>query len=146
MLNTFFNAAAWKTSDLVPFQGPNFSFLSFSVAHRHIHTESHSYQTVSDNAHPCRSEEPTTAQMTQSQATQFPLFLYLEQKKSLTITLPWIVTYLGMLYRWSILKRIHITESNRAFEGSWDWSQRENVVECVLQQIAMEKSLLLKPF
>lgn len=83
MLNTFFNAAVCKISDLLPFQGPNFSFfLSFSPAHRRArtHTESHFYQAISADAHPCRSEEPSTAQMTQSKATHLPLFLCLEQK------------------------------------------------------------------
>lgn len=116
--------------------------LFFSPSPQPTGTCTHTQSPVSIkqfHCRPCRSEEPSTAQMTQSQATQLPLFLCLEQKNSLTSTLPWIVVYLWMLQRWSLLKGIHITESNRAFEGSWDLSQRGNVVECVLQQIAMKK-------
>lgn len=88
MLNTFFNTAVCKIFDLLPFQGPNFSFflLSFSPAHRRTHTETDSLVSVKQfqlMPLPCRSEEPSTAQMTQSQATQLPSFLCLEQKKNL---------------------------------------------------------------
>lgn len=65
-----------------------FVFLSPQPTEAYTHTESSFYQTISADAHPCRSEETNTAQMTQSQATQLPLFLCLEQKNSLTSTLP----------------------------------------------------------
>lgn len=90
MLNTFFSAAVCKISYFLSFCGPNFSFfLSFFPAHGHVctHTYTHTHahkscfcQAVSADDHLCTSEEPSTAKMTQSQATQLPLFLCLEQK------------------------------------------------------------------
>lgn len=62
---------------------------------------------------------------------QLSLFLCLEQKNSLTSTLPWIVIYLLKGIVIFLLKGIRITEHNSAFQGSWDWSQRGNVLERV---------------
>jgi len=60
MLNTFFNAAVCRISDLLPFQGPNFSFfLSFSPAHQHTrahtHTHTHRVLFLSSNFSRCPS-------------------------------------------------------------------------------------------
>lgn len=65
-----------------------------------------------------------------------------KKKISLTSTCPWIVMYLWTLYQWSLMKGIHIAESNRVFGMSWDWCQRGNLVECVCSRLLWKKWLL----
>lgn len=74
-------------------------------------------------------------------------FISLFRKKKI----PWQALARGLscvwtLYQWSLMKGIHITESNRAFGESWDWCQRGNVVECVCSRLLWKKKDSLKSF